>query len=238
MLLRAYARGMKPESIINRVAGVCISLGNSLIAPFARPTHFQRNFRVERPPAEVYAFWRDFHNFKKATRAADQIEVQNPHHSRWVVRGPFGITLSWNAEITVEEQDRRVGWKTMGAADVPHVGQVVFTSLDGGKATDVAIAVDYKMPLGFLGEAIAWVTGAGPSGFISEEIARVKLAIEDHRSRAKDKAEAANLLELAEGPPNPPVRVAPKKNGRNVHNNVNGRGAPNIDLRQRQRTQH
>lgn len=231
---------MKPGSVLDKAAGLALSVGNKLTATFGKTTHFQRTFRIERPVAEVYAFWRDFHNFKKATRAADTIEVRNPHHSRWVVRGPFGVTLSWNSEITVEDAEKRIAWKTVAPSDVPHVGQVVFTGVDGGKATEVALAVDYRMPLGPIGEVIAWVTRSGPSTFISEEIARVKLAIEGHRSRAADVAAKHNLIELAEGPPNPPVMVVAKKSTNKMKHRVNGtrKSGPMPDMRQRLRTQH
>ncbi|MEZ0312255.1 MAG: SRPBCC family protein [Myxococcota bacterium] len=232
---------MKPDSLANRLAGLFLAVGNKVTGTFGKTTHFQRTFRIEKPPAEVYAFWRDFHNFKKATRAADTIEVRNPHHARWVVRGPFGVTLMWNSEITVEDPERRIGWRTALPSDVPHVGQVVFQSVDEGRATEVALAVDYRMPLGPIGDLIAWVTRAGPSTFISEEIARVKLAIEGHRSRAADVAQRDNLIELAEGPPNPPVRVEPKKTGRSMKHRVDGTHGPGdtlFDRRQRLRTQH
>ena len=232
---------MNADSLASRVAGIIFNVGNKLTATFGKTTHFQRSFRIEKPPAEVYAFWRDFHNFKKATRSADSIEVRNPHQARWVVRGPFGIKLTWSSEITVEDPERRIGWRTTAPSDVPHVGQVVFQSANDGKATDVALAVDYRMPLGRIGEAIAWVTRAGPSTFISEEIARVKLAIEGHRSRAAEVAQHDNLIELAEGPPNPPVKVEPKKTVRSVKHRVDGTRGPgdlNFDRRHKLRTQH
>jgi uncharacterized membrane protein len=232
---------MKPDSLANRVASMLIALGNKATAALSKTTHFQRNFRVEKPPAEVYAFWRDFHNFKKATRTADSIEVRNPHHARWVARGPFGITLMWNSEITVEDPEKRIAWRTVAPSDVPHVGQVVFQSADEGRATEVALAVDYRMPLGPIGELIAWLTRAGPSAFISEEIARVKLAIEGHRSRAAEVAHRDNLIELAEGPPNAPVRVEAKKTARTMKHRVDGTRFVMFglfDRRQRLRTQH
>ncbi len=229
---------MKPGSLVDKVASVAISVGNKLTAAFGKTTHFQRTFRVERPVAEVYAFWRDLHNFKKATRAVDTIEVRNPRHARWIVRGPFGVTLTWSSELTVEDAEKRIAWKTVAPSDVPHVGQVVFTSVDDGEATEVALAVDYRMPLGPIGELISWVTRAAPSTFISEEIARVKLAIEGHRSRAADVAAKNNLIELAEGPPNPPVTVAPKKAGSGRRQRADGAAAARFDTRQRLRTQH
>ncbi len=229
---------MQLASLADHAAHLVLTLGNRLTAPLAKTNHFQRTFRIEKPPAEVYGFWRDFHNFKKVTRSADSIEVHGPREARWLVRGPFGVTLAWTSEVTVDDQDRCIGWRTTGQPDVPHVGQVVFQSLDGGKATELALAVDYKMPLGPIGELIAWVTRAGPSTFISEEIARVKLAIEGHRPRATNAAAKNNTIDRAKGPTNPPVVIAPKKNGQSLKLRITSARGPIVDVRQRLRTQH
>jgi uncharacterized membrane protein len=57
-------------------------------------------FEVEAPVEQVYAYWRDFSHFPSFMPDVEEVHVTGPTTSRWVVAGPLGKTVEWDAEIT------------------------------------------------------------------------------------------------------------------------------------------
>jgi hypothetical protein len=53
---------------------------------------------IARPPAEVYAFFRDFQNLPRFMSHLESVRVDNGH-SHWCAKGPLGTRIEWDAEI-------------------------------------------------------------------------------------------------------------------------------------------
>jgi hypothetical protein len=66
--------------------------------------------------------------------------------SHWKVAGPLGSDIEWDAEQTVDEPNRLIGWKTVAGSIVEHAGIVRFRRRrDGG--TRVRVRLSYN-PIG------------------------------------------------------------------------------------------
>lgn len=50
---------------------------------------------VNRPPDEVYRFWRDFEKLPSFMRNLESVQVTGDRTSHWKAKGPAGSTFEW-----------------------------------------------------------------------------------------------------------------------------------------------
>ncbi|MCL2701752.1 MAG: SRPBCC family protein [Phycisphaerae bacterium] len=108
-----------------------------------------RKIRVRRPVGEVFALWADFENFP---RFMSHIAAATPVRdgvTHWVLKGPPGITLEWDAQTTEMTFARRIAWRTL-SGHVEHTGEVLFNDLGG--ETEMTVTMTYETPYGTLGD--------------------------------------------------------------------------------------
>jgi uncharacterized membrane protein len=98
--------------------------------------------------------------------------------SRWVVRGPGYIRVTWEAEIVADEADRLIVWRSVDHADVEHAGSVRFTPAPGGRGTEVKVILTYAPPAGRMGVALATLLGRSPDQDVREDLRRFKQRME------------------------------------------------------------
>jgi uncharacterized membrane protein len=102
---------------------------------------------VNRPPAEVYAFWRDLERLPMFMSYLESVRVIDSVRSHWVARLPVGGKIAWDAEITEDEPGELLAWQSVRGAPVRVAGRVTFAKAPGRDATEVRV----EMGLGFLG---------------------------------------------------------------------------------------
>jgi uncharacterized membrane protein len=110
-------------------------------------------FEVQAPVEQVYAYWRDFSHFPSFMPDVKEVRITGPTTSHWVVSGPLGKTVEWDAEITEDLPNQRIAWKSVGDADVDNAGAVRFD--DRGEATSIEVSLEYNPPAGKAGEVVA-----------------------------------------------------------------------------------
>ena len=160
---------------------------SGLTTPSAQPQDFnERGFHVmaactiDRPPAELFAFWRNFANLPRFMGHVLDVQVLSPTRSHWRVKGPAGRDVEWDAEIINEEPHRLIAWRTVDAADVDSAGSVWFVETPNG-ATEVRVNLDYIPPGGRLGEVVATAFGANPKDQIGKDLRRFKELVEGRK---------------------------------------------------------
>jgi uncharacterized membrane protein len=82
-----------------------------------------------------------------------EVHVTGPTTSHWVVAGPLGTTVEWDAEITEDIPNQRIAWRSVGDAQVDNAGVVRFD--DHAQTTNIEVALEYNPPAGKAGELIA-----------------------------------------------------------------------------------
>ena len=65
-------------------------------------------------------------NVKSVTRTGDRT-------THWVVEGPLGKDVEWDAETTRMDEGKRLAWNSKEGTDVKTSGQVVFTEMPHGQ---------------------------------------------------------------------------------------------------------
>lgn len=138
----------------------------------------EKTLIINRSPEDLYRFWRDFENLPRVMRHLESVTVQDGRRSRWVVRGPAGRTVEWDAEIINERENELIAWRSLEGADVRNAGSVRFTPDELGRGTWVKISLMYQPPAGRLGAAVARLFGEEPHQQIEEDLRRLKQFLE------------------------------------------------------------
>jgi len=136
---------------------------------------------VNRPPLEVYRFWRDFENLPRFMTYLEDVDTTTDGRSHWVARGPLGLRVEWDAEIVTDEPGKVIAWKSLDGSDVDTAGSVHFRNLGPGRGTEVRVNLKYDPPGGQLGTAVAKFFGKAPDQQVREDLERFKNIMESDR---------------------------------------------------------
>lgn len=152
-------------------------------SPFTRGSlltgkvHVTHALTINRSASELYSFWRDFENLPRFMRHLDSVTKTDSKTSHWKAKAPLGQTVEWDAEVTSDIENERIGWKSLDGAFIPNSGVIEFLpTVDRG--TQVKVTMTYEAPGGTLGEWIAWALGEEPSLQIADDLRRFKMLME------------------------------------------------------------
>jgi uncharacterized membrane protein len=133
---------------------------------------------INRSPQELYRYWRNFQNFPRFMEYLESVQVTGDKRSHWVAKGPAGKRVEWDAEITADQANELIAWRSLEGSDVQHSGSVKFQPARGGRGTFVRVELDYRPPAGAVGAAVAKLFGRAPDQEIDESLRRLKQLIE------------------------------------------------------------
>lgn len=137
-----------------------------------------RTVTVNRPRAEVYAFWRDFRNLARFLENIERVEVGDGRRSHWVVSAPGGRTVEWDSTITQDEEDRLIAWESAEGADIRNAGRIEFRDAPPGRGTEVTATIVYDPPAGDLGKLAASLFQKEPKVQARHDLRRFKQLME------------------------------------------------------------
>lgn len=138
----------------------------------------QHSLSVNRSPADLYQFWRDFQHLPRFMYHLDEVQVIGDNRSHWVAKGPAGSQVEWDAEITEDRPNERIAWRSLPNADVANAGSVEFSRAPGERGTIVRVEFEYSPPAGFVGASLAKLFGEEPEQQLKEDLRRFKQVME------------------------------------------------------------
>jgi uncharacterized membrane protein len=144
----------------------------------ARDVHVETSIAIDRSPAELYLFWREFKNLPLFMRNLDSVSDLGSGRTHWVAKGPDGSFIEWDAEIYNEKANELIAWRSLEDSEIVNAGSVRFQPAPQGHGTYVRIALNYNPPAGKLGATIAHLLGADPAQLIKEDLRRLKQMME------------------------------------------------------------
>jgi uncharacterized membrane protein len=144
----------------------------------ANDHYAQASFTIQRHQAELFQFWRDLENLPKFMYHLESVRSDGERRSHWVARGPAGLRVSWDAEITDERENDWIVWRSLPGSDIAASGSVYFRPAPGDRGTEVTLAVQYEPLAGRLGRAVATLLGRNPRWTVREELRRFKQLME------------------------------------------------------------
>ena len=137
-----------------------------------------RSITVNRPVADVYAYWHDFENFPTFMRHLESVTVTGDRRSHWVAKAPAGKTVAWDAETTEDVKNERIAWRSVEGADVYNAGAVNFREAPGGRGTEVRVELEYDPPFGKLGSKVAMLFREEPGQQVADDLRHFKQVME------------------------------------------------------------
>jgi uncharacterized membrane protein len=153
-------------------------------APIAKPAEGDanslvgRSVTINRPRAELFAYWRDFANLARFMENVERVDVLDAKRSHWVVKAPGNDTVEWTAAITEEADGRVIAWASEDGADVPNSGRIEFRDAQGDRGTIVTATILYDPPAGFIGKVIAKMFQREPAIQARRDLRRFKQLME------------------------------------------------------------
>jgi uncharacterized membrane protein len=151
---------------------------NRMGKPGDGAVHLEHSLAINKPPEELFRFWRDFENLPKFMEHLESVVVIAPNRSRWRAKGPAGTVVEWEAEVVNETPNELIAWKSVEGADVDHAGTVRFERAPGGRGTILRVKMQYRPMGGAFGAKAARLLGQSPEKQIRIDLLRFKQMME------------------------------------------------------------
>ncbi|MCC6731559.1 MAG: SRPBCC family protein [Chthonomonadales bacterium] len=182
----ALGTGIGALGAIAVARGVAASdQGRTADAPGEAPMiQVDQTIALSAPPNAVFAFMQDYANFPRFMPSVREVRALGEGISRWVVSGPVGATVQWDARETCRLADQRIAWETTEDQPIRHAGAIAVRPGQNG-GTELTVRMQYRQSAGALGHAAAWVFAADPGSQLGADLSRVK-AYFDRGKPARD----------------------------------------------------
>ena len=138
----------------------------------------KKSITINRSPEELYQFWHEFQNLPRFMNDLESVENIGEKRSHWVVKGPAGKRIHWDAEITEDRPNEIIAWRSLEGSHVQNSGSVRFEPAQGKPGTVVRVEIEYRPPAGLLGATVAKFLGAEPKQQLHENLHRFRQLME------------------------------------------------------------
>jgi uncharacterized membrane protein len=139
--------------------------------------HVTKSLTINKSPEELYKFWRNFENLPQFMEHLESVKNTGEKTSHWKSKAPLGSSVEWDAELTSDQENVRIGWKSLEGADVANSGVVEFLPTRN-RGTEVKVNLTYEAPGGQLGALLAKLFGEEPSQQVYGDLYRFKSLME------------------------------------------------------------
>jgi uncharacterized membrane protein len=139
--------------------------------------NLQKAINIKAPVERVYQLWANYENFPRFMRNVREVIDMGGGRSHWVVAGPAGIPVEWDAVITKQVPNELLAWETTPGSVIKHTGIIHFKPNPDG-STHVDIKLSYNPVAGAIGHAVASLFGADPKSEMDQDLVRMKTFIE------------------------------------------------------------
>jgi len=134
---------------------------------------------VDRPKEEIYQFWRKLENLSRFMKHLESVEQLDDNISHWKIKTPGSmLNISWNAEITREEENAYIGWQSVSGSQIDNAGKVEFKDAASGIGTELNIEINYFPPAGGIGHGAAKLLNGVFKKMVHDDIMNFKHYIE------------------------------------------------------------
>jgi uncharacterized membrane protein len=147
----------------------------------------KKSITVDAPVDIVYRAWHNFENFPRFMDNIEEVRVKG-NRSHWKAKGPLGTAPEWDAEVTLDDAPRTIGWRSVQGSPTTTAGRVNLEGRNG--STTLEVTIEYEAPAGVIGEAVSKLF-ANPERQVDEDLHRFKDIIES--------SSAMSTLSMQEG---------------------------------------
>lgn len=167
----------------------------------------QKTIEVSAPLEEVFRYCTNLESWPRFMEHVKQVTVsrKDPMRSHWIVKGPAGIAVDWEAEITRFEENRQIAWKSAPGSTVEHAGVLRFDAMPDGR-TRIDVKLTYNPPGGVIGHTLAALFGTDPKHALDDDLIRLKSLLEAGKATAHGHEVRRDDI----APPRTPIPRAPE----------------------------
>ncbi len=181
---------------------------------WSRHIDVRQTVAINRKPEEIYTFWRDFRNLPQFMSHLERVDVQDDRRSHWVAKAPAGRTVEWDAEVTEDQPNQRLCWRSLEGADVDNSGEVRFERAPGDRGTILRVEMRYTPPGGIFGAIGAKLFGEEPQMQVRDDLRRLKQVLETGEVTVAEGSMAITHPAQAWAPGTQPAHTQPADSGR------------------------
>lgn len=135
---------------------------------------------VKGKASELYAIWSNFENFPSFMKNIVSVLKTDDRMTHWVMQGPMGTRLEWDAETTRMDEHKRIAWNSRGEGDITTSGQVTFNQLTEDEV-EVTVTLQYVPKGGF--ETVIAELFSNPDAQLAEDLHNFKSYAEGRYER-------------------------------------------------------
>ena len=107
-----------------------------------------------------------------------EIDDKNSHWKAVLPGSGELVKVSWNAQITREEENRYIGWQSVAGSMIDNAGKVEFSDAVSGAGTELNVELNYFPPAGRIGHSIARLLNGVFEEMVREDITNFKHYVE------------------------------------------------------------
>ncbi|MBD2099489.1 SRPBCC family protein [Leptolyngbya sp. FACHB-261] len=144
----------------------------------SQPIKVEKTLTINKPAADLYRFWHNFENLPHFMKHLKSVKVYDAKRSHWVTSGPLDQTVEWDAEITEDQENQLIAWKSVENAEIANSGFIRFQPTSNDRGTEVKVVTEYNPPGGAIGDAIAKLFGESPKQQLGDDLRRFKMLME------------------------------------------------------------
>lgn len=180
--LGLYAlRHRSPAGIAAAAVGLGLLARGVLRSPSSwragtQEAYLNNSIYIQASPETVYDIWSRYEHFPRFMSHVKEVQDLGEGRSHWIVSGPGGVQIEWNAVITEARRPLLLAWRTEPDASVEHQGKVQFEP--EGDGTRVHVHMSYRPPAGVVGKAAASLFNGNPKRQMDDDLMRMKAFVE------------------------------------------------------------
>ncbi len=154
-----------------------------------RVVPFERQIIIDRPPGDVYRFWRKPENMAIYMPTIRDVRILGDGRSHWQLKLTDARYLEWTAELVEDKPERLLVWRTREPSDLSHDGWVSFEPLRDGQSTRLTIKLYILAPGGRPGARfLKWIQDL-PVRHFSGDLQRLRIALESQAGQQAQQPE-------------------------------------------------
>lgn len=145
---------------------------------FGRHAVVGRSVTINKPRADLYAYWRRFENLAAFMENVDAIRSVGPNRWVWTIAAPAGRTVDIETELVEDRENELIAWRSTADSDIEAQGRVTFKDAPADRGTVVEAVIAYVPPAGELGRLVAKLFQREPNVQARRELKRFKMLME------------------------------------------------------------
>jgi uncharacterized membrane protein len=150
-----------------------------------------RSLTINRRADDIYDFWRNLKNMPRFLPHIDQVDERDEQISHWSASLPLVKQIDWDVEITDDQTDRSITWRSRPGAPLHYSTTVSFEPAPGHRGTEMTLSLQYQPPGGVVGAAAAKLFGMALEQQVAEALRRCKQIMETGQLTTSDSAPPA-----------------------------------------------